>query len=52
VVRLLLERGADLEFKDSGGQTPLSRAVINRHETVVRLLLERGADLEFKDSGG
>ncbi|RYP59119.1 hypothetical protein DL770_010282 [Monosporascus sp. CRB-9-2] len=51
VVKLLLEKGADLESKDSRyGRTPLSWAAENGHEAVVRLLLEKGADREFKDS--
>jgi hypothetical protein len=43
VVKLLLERGAELETKDIYGRTPLSRAAGNGRETVVKLLLERGA---------
>ncbi|KAI9763767.1 MAG: hypothetical protein M1840_009092 [Geoglossum simile] len=55
VVKLLLERGAELESKDSGDSyslTPLSWAAVIRHEAVVKLLLERGAELESKDSHG
>jgi ankyrin repeat protein len=43
VVKLLLERGAELDTKDQYSQTPLSWAAINRHEAVVKLLLEKGA---------
>jgi hypothetical protein len=49
VVKLLLEKGADLESKDNNGRTPLSWAAENGHEAVVKLLLEKGADLESKD---
>jgi ankyrin repeat protein len=50
VVRLLLERGAELDSKSSfDGKTPLSLAAREGHEAVVRLLLERGAELESKD---
>ncbi|KAJ5765777.1 hypothetical protein N7520_005336 [Penicillium odoratum] len=50
VVKLLLDRGADLEAKNHPfGQTPLSWAAKNGHEPVVKLLLDRGADLEAKD---
>ena len=48
-MKLLLEKGADLESKDDYGQTPLSWAAENGHEAVVKLLLEKGADLESKD---
>ena len=51
VVKLLLEKGAQLEFKDIVfGQTPLLSAAENGHEAVVKLLLEKGAQLESKDN--
>jgi len=51
VVKLLLEKGADVESKDRKyGQTPLSWAAEKGHEAVVKLLLEKGADVESKDS--
>ncbi|KAI9867970.1 MAG: hypothetical protein M1813_007792 [Trichoglossum hirsutum] len=49
VVKLLLEKGAQLESKDKNGQTPLSYAARSGHEAVVKLLLEKGAQLESKD---
>jgi ankyrin repeat protein len=53
VVKLLLEKGAELESKDSEwGQTPLSWAAEKGHEAVVKLLLEKGAELDSKDKGG
>jgi hypothetical protein len=52
VVKLLLDKGADLEAKDEWGQTPLSQAARNGHEAVVKLLLDKGADLEAKDKWG
>ena len=49
VVKLLLEKGTELETKDKKyGQTPLSWAAGNGHEAVVKLLLEKGAELETK----
>ena len=50
-MKLLLEKGADVESKDDDGQTPLSRAAMYGHsyEAVVKLLLEKGADVESKD---
>jgi ankyrin repeat protein len=39
VVKLLLEKGADVESKNrSGGMTPLSWATRNGHKAVVTLL--------------
>jgi hypothetical protein len=53
VVKLLLEKGAELETKDKDyGQTPLSWAAENGHEAVVKLLLEKGAELETKSNNG
>ncbi|KAH0538232.1 hypothetical protein FGG08_005151 [Glutinoglossum americanum] len=50
VVKLLLENGAELEFKDSNrGRTPLSWAAEKGHDAVVKLLLEKGSELESKD---
>jgi len=49
VVKLLLEKGAELESKDKYGRTPLSYAAWNGHEAVVKLLLEKGAELGSTD---
>ena len=43
VVKLLLEKGAELETKDGYSRTPLSWAADSGHEAVVKLLLEKGA---------
>ena len=43
VVKLLLEKGADLESKDEGGWTPLSWAAWEDNEAVVKLLIAKGA---------
>jgi ankyrin repeat protein len=51
-VKLLLEKGDNLELKDIEGQTPLIWAVRKGHPTVVKLLLERGANLESEDIEG
>ncbi|KAK3384603.1 hypothetical protein B0T24DRAFT_716268 [Lasiosphaeria ovina] len=51
VVNLLLERGANIETKDTKfGRTPLICATERGHEAVVKLLLERGANIETKDT--
>jgi ankyrin repeat protein len=45
VVKLLLEKGADVESEDRYyGHTPLSRAARGVYEAVVKLLLEKGAE--------
>jgi hypothetical protein len=52
VVRLLLEKGADVEAKGRFRETALIGAARGGHEAVVRLLLEKGADVEAKDEYG
>ena len=52
VVRLLLDRGADITAAGSGGETPLYCASWYGHIEVVRLLLDRGADITAADSDG
>jgi ankyrin repeat protein len=49
VVKLLLEKGAELDSEDRRGQTPLSLVAEKGHEAVVKLLLEKGAELDSKD---
>jgi hypothetical protein len=51
-VRLLVERGADVNAKDKYGSTALYQADKGGHEAVVRLLVERGADVNAKDEWG
>lgn len=48
-LRLLLERGANVEAKDSKGETALSHAIRKGSIAAARLLLERGADLSSVD---
>lgn len=51
VVKLLLEKGAELEYKNNiYNWTPLSWAAENGHETMVKLLVEKGAGLESKEN--
>ena len=52
VVRLLLEKGADIDAKDGDGMTAFMEAADQEHETIVRLLLEKGADINAKDKDG
>ena len=50
VVKLLLENGAQPDFGDINGQTPLSRAIWKGSVAVVQLLLAREVKLDFKYS--
>jgi ankyrin repeat protein len=52
VVKLLLEKGADVESQDRYyGHTPLSWAVRNGHKAIMKLLLEKRADVESRTDG-
>ncbi|KAL6857555.1 Ankyrin repeat A protein 2 [Amphichorda felina] len=51
VVKLLLERGADIEAKDwEYGRTSLSWAAGNGYEAIVQLLVDKGANVDAMDS--
>ncbi len=50
VIAALLDVGADIEARDSLGETPLRRAVNCGHVEAAKLLLARGADGESKGS--
>ena len=53
VMIALLKNKHDLNLKDTYGQTPLSWAADNGHETTVKLLLAKdGVDLNTKDING
>ena len=52
VVRLLLDRGAEVNGQASGGMTPIHYAAWFAHADVVRLLLDRGAEVNVKDNAG
>ena len=52
VVRLLAERGADLNVREKSGSTPVMRAAKQGQVKVVLLLAERGADLNMKEKSG
>ena len=45
LVRLLLERRADVNQMDDVGRTPLIRAVMGVRAEVTKILLENGADV-------
>jgi len=51
IVKLLLEKGADMDIrKTGGGLTTLEFASVGGSVDVIKLLLENGADEYYKDS--
>ena len=50
MMRLLLEKGTDLESKYKGGRISLPWAAANGHDGVLKLLLEKGTELEPKNN--
>ncbi|KAL3599795.1 hypothetical protein FPOAC2_04023 [Fusarium poae] len=50
IVKLLLDKDAEIEAKDNGDRTPLSWAARSGREAIVKLLLDKGAEIEAKDS--
>jgi ankyrin repeat protein len=51
-VQQLLDKGADVNTKDSNGETALMEAAGNGHPEVVKQLLAKGADVNAKSSYG
>lgn len=52
IVKLLLERGADIESKDQYGQTPLHWAAIKNDLEVLKVLVKKNANLNAKNEFG
>jgi hypothetical protein len=50
LAQLLVAKGAEVNYADSAGRTPLMLACSKRHETVTQMLLEAGADIDAVDS--
>ena len=51
-LRLLLDKGADINTRDSYGETPLMNAILKKNIKSATLLLERGADPKAGASAG
>ncbi len=52
MARLLMDYGADLEYKARYDVTPLMQAIHHDNIWMVKLFLERGADVNARDSDG
>ena len=49
IVKLLLERGADVMMRDEDGDTALVYAVEEGHDSIVKILIDHG-DRSYKDN--
>jgi len=52
VAKMLIENGANVNFKDGGGWSPIHVATHNNCKTIIPLLIESGADLNAKTYAG
>jgi len=52
VVRVLADKGANLDLAKKDGATPVFMAAQNGHHNVVRVLANMGANLDLKDKYG
>jgi len=51
VVKLLLDKGADVNEYNEGGETPLHYATRGGHTEVMKILLDHGANIRAKGTG-
>lgn len=52
IVRILVDKGANVHLMNSLGVTPLHCAAGNGYTEMVKILLENGAEIDAKDSRG
>ena len=52
VVKLLLDKGANIDAQDNADSTALIEASIAGHKAVVKLLLEKGTKVDIKTKAG
>ncbi|KAI5812828.1 ankyrin repeat-containing domain protein, partial [Pyronema omphalodes] len=52
VVRILLEKGANINTPDNNGETPLSRAAVLGKAGMARILLTNNADINRRNNKG
>ena len=50
MAKSLLDKGADTEAKDQGGNTAIFHAIDSKSLEMVKLLIERGADFEAQNT--
>ena len=51
-VKLLISWGANVNFRDKTGETPLHKAAYCNHDAVCAVLIEAGADRDIPNEHG
>lgn len=52
-VEKIINKGADVNFKDNEGRTPIMYAVLNKNNlNIVKILINAGANVNVKDKNG
>ncbi|CAL9163754.1 ADP-ribosylation factor GTPase-activating protein AGD4-like [Musa acuminata AAA Group] len=52
MLELLLQFGADINFQDFHGRTPLHHCICTKNNSLAKYLIRRGASTSAKDGGG
>lgn len=52
VVKLLVSWGANVNFRDMTGETPLHKAAFGNHVAVINVLIKAGADRDVRNKDG
>jgi hypothetical protein len=52
VIKLLLDRGADINIRGTRHGSALGAAAFGGHRRIIQLLMDRGADVNLEDSAG
>lgn len=52
IIQLLITHGADINYKNEFGDTPLMAATFNGHEEAACFLIDAGADIDQRDNLG
>ena len=48
IVRMLIKRGADVNYQTEDGCTPLCLACLEGHEAVVKVVIDHGVDVNSR----
>jgi len=52
IVKILLQKGLDINSKDNNGNTALFSAILEGNEEITKFLIQNGADVNSKNNSG